>query len=227
MVKSFCIDLFDGHLIFEDNGQKVLVDTGSPVTIGMDSHFDFMGNQYNCHTNFLGKNIPEISEMMGYDIDVLMGLDLLRQFYIQTDYQSKKITFSSEEMLFEAICSVPIIQENGVVCINLIVDGRSAKLALDTGAKISYIDKSYTDGRTIVETREDFSPLINRTFNTPIYSMEAIIGDQPFPVNFGNLPSEIAMMLRAMGLLGAIGFDLFNAFTVHLDFNKNELSLSR
>ena len=39
MMKTFHIDLYDGHLIFEDNGLKVLVDTGCPVTIGKDTYF--------------------------------------------------------------------------------------------------------------------------------------------------------------------------------------------
>ena len=72
MVKSFLIDLFDGHLIFENDGLKVLVDTGCPATIGKSTHFDFMGQSYQCMTEFGGKGIAEISAMMGYDIDVFI-----------------------------------------------------------------------------------------------------------------------------------------------------------
>ena len=34
MTKTFDINFYDGHLIINNNGQKILVDTGSPVTIG-------------------------------------------------------------------------------------------------------------------------------------------------------------------------------------------------
>ena len=224
MTKSFSIHLFDGHLIFEYNGLKVLVDTGSPITIGKEKNFEFMGLQYSCETNFLGKGIPEISSLMGFSIDVLMGLDLIRQFYIKTDYQNKEITFSTEEIPFEANCSIPIVLENGAVCVNLNVEGHAVKFALDTGAKISYIDASFTDGKPVIETKSDFSPMIGN-FNTPIYSMRASAGNQTFPVNFGKLPSLIASMLKMMGIYGAIGFDLFNAFTILMDFKNNQLLL--
>ena len=225
MMKTFHIDLYDGHLILEDNGIKVLVDTGCPVTIGKDTHIDFMGQQYPCSTDFFGKGIPEISALMGYDVDVLMGLDLIVQFYVQTDYEKKEITFSTGIIPFESICNVPIIQGGmGEVCVDLFVKGKCVRLALDTGAKISYIDEAFTDGETIIETRDDFNPLIGK-FSTPIYVMESSIGNQLFSVNFGKLPSVLARPLKMIGIYGAIGFDLFNNYTVLMDFKNNVMSL--
>ena len=207
-MKTFHIDLYDGHLIFEENGLKVLVDTGCPVTFG-----------------FGGKGIPEIAALMGYDIDVFMGMNLVEQFYVQTDYKKKEITFSTDVIPFEPICTVPIIRGRmGEVCIDLMVKGECVRLALDTGAKISYIDDAFTNGETIIETRDDFNPLIGK-FSTPIYAMEASVGNQSLSVNFGKLPPVMAMPLKMMGIYGAIGFDLFNAFTVLMDFKKNMLLL--
>ena len=45
MTKTFDINLYDGHLIFNNNGQKVLVDTGSPVTISRSDYFVFIPNR--------------------------------------------------------------------------------------------------------------------------------------------------------------------------------------
>ena len=226
MTESFIIDLFDGHLIFEHNGLKVLVDTGSPVTISKCRDFAFMGNQYPCLTNFLGKDISQLSSMMGYNIDVLMGLDLITEFFMMTDYQKKEITFSTEEISFQPQCSVPIAFENGMICVQLNVEGQSVNLVLDTGARISYIDEAFTDGRPIIETREDFSPLMGiARFSTPIYSMQVSVENMSFPVNFGKLPSQIALMLKMMGVYGAIGYDLFNTFTVLMDYKNNQLLL--
>ena len=221
MTETYNIDLFDGHLIFANNGLKVLVDTGSPFSIGKDPHFEFMGQQYHCN-----EGISTISEMMGYDIDVLMGMDVLGYYYIQTDYKDKKIVFSTDRIPFESICTVPLIRGNmGEVCVELSVNGQKVKLALDTGAKISYIDECFTVGKPVIETREDFSPFIGN-FETPIYVIDASLGDQTFPVYFGNLPSQMSSMLKMMGIYGAIGFDLFNAFTILLDFRNNELLLA-
>ena len=107
MTETFNIELFHGHLIFEYNGLRVLVDTGSPITFGRDKEFEFMGKQCSCQTEFAGNAISDIASMMRYDVDVLMGLDLITQFRMKTDYQKKEITFSTEEIPFESQCSIP------------------------------------------------------------------------------------------------------------------------
>lgn len=43
MIQTFKADLYDGHLIFDDEGQKALVDTGIHVTIGRND-LDFKTN---------------------------------------------------------------------------------------------------------------------------------------------------------------------------------------
>lgn len=226
MTKAFNIDLYDGHLIFEDNGMKVLVDTGCPVTIGKNTSFDFMGKPYQCLLDLGGKRISDLSALMGYDIDVLMGMNIVENYNIQTDYKKKEITFSTDTIPFEPNCTVPILRGSmGEVCIELMVKGKCVRLALDTGAKISYIDEAFTKDETLVETMDDFNPLIGK-FCTPIYTVTASIGNQSFSVKFGNLPPVMAMPLRMMGLYGAIGFDLFNDFKVLMDF-KNGVILLR
>lgn len=147
MTESYNIDLFDGHLIFANNGLKILVDTGSPFSIGKDPYFEFMGQQYHCN-----QGISAISEMMGYDMDVLMRMDVLGYYYIQTDYKAKKIVFSTDRMPFESICTVPLIRGNmGEACVELSVNGQKVKLALDTGAKISYFDESLLSGNLLLK----------------------------------------------------------------------------
>lgn len=224
MTKTFDIDLYDGHLIINNNGQKILVDTGSPVTIGRSKHFVFMDHEHNCTTAYLGTDIPAIVEMMGYDIDVLMGMDVIGNYKMLTDYTSAKVTFSTEDIPFEPICTAPITQEMGVVCVVLRVKGNDVKLALDTGARISYIAKAYTSDETAIEFRNDFH-VMNEQFETPIFAMEASIGGQSFPVKFGVLPPEIAKLLQRFGLEGAIGYDLFDNYKVLLDFQNNNILL--
>ena len=222
MQETFDIALYDGHLIFHVGNMKVLVDTGSPVTIGKENSFDFLGEKYVCHTAFLGKDINSISQLMNYDIDVLMGMDIMEKYYIRTDYQQQQITFSDEPFSVDQMFSTPITRMMGAVCIDLVIDGNTVKVALDTGARISYIDQAFTEGKHPIDERDDFNPAIGH-FQTPIFEIEATVGDSSFPVNFGVLPPILAMPLQMIGISGAIGFDLFNVFTVVLDFRNNIL----
>ena len=225
MIQTFKIDLYDGHLIFDYEGQKVLVDTGSPVSISRNSRFNFLGQEHKCMTSFGGNDITTISELMGYNIDVLMGMNMIEKYCLLIDYKNETVAFSMENIPFEPRCSTPIIQgQMGEICITLMINGQRINLALDTGARISYIDKSFTLGKNKIETRDDFNPLVGQ-FQTPIYAMEASIEEQEFPVNFGVLPAMLAMPLKLIGIYGAIGFDLFNSFVVLLDFKTNVLSI--
>ena len=223
MNRTFNIDLYDGHLILIDDGLKVLVDTGSSVTIGDSNSFKFMEEEYKCETSFRGKDINSISQLMNYDVNVLMGMDIIERYYVRTNYKHKQVTFSNEPLPVEQMVSSPILRsQKGAVCINLGIKGRNVKMALDTGAKISYIDQSFTMGEEQIGIRDDFNPLIGH-FKTPFFAMEASIGDCAFPVNFGVLPPKLAMMLQMMDIYGAIGFDLFNTFSVIMDFKKKLL----
>ena len=87
MTRTFDINFYDGHLIINDNDQKVLVDIGSPKAIGRSNHFVFMDQEYNCTTSYLGT-----SKLMDYDIDVLMGMDVLGRYEMLTDYKNAKAT---------------------------------------------------------------------------------------------------------------------------------------
>lgn len=225
MSNTFDIDLHDGHLIFILDGLKVLVDTGCPVTISKQNTFCFMGGEYWCQTSFGGRNINSISQLMNYDIDVFMGMDIIKNFYILTDYKHRQVSFSLEPIPIDPLCSIPILRGNmGEVCVNLVVKGNTLKLALDTGARISYIAESFTQGEIILEIKDDFNPIVGN-YQTPIFAMEATIGSQTFPVNFGTLPSMLAMPMQMMGISGAIGYDLYHAFTVLMDFKHNTLSI--
>ena len=224
-MKTFKIDMFDDHLIFEYNGQKVLVDTGCPVTISKQNTFDFMDEEYSCHSSFAGTNIDSISQLMNYDIDVFLGIDIIENYYVLTDYKNQQVTFSKDPIPFEPTASIPIIRGRmGEAFVNLTIKGKIAKLALDTGAKISYIDDSFTQEETAKGMKNDYSPFTG-PFQTSIFELESSIGEQTFLVNFGNLPQSLSMPLKLMGISGAIGFDLFNTYTVLMDFYSNTLSI--
>ena len=85
MNRTFNIDLYDGHLIFIDDDLKVLVDTGSPVTIGDSNSFKFMEEEFKCETSFGGKDINSISQLMNYDVNILMGMDIIERYYVRTN----------------------------------------------------------------------------------------------------------------------------------------------
>jgi hypothetical protein len=224
-MKEFGINLIDGHLIFEDLNNTILVDTGSSITICKNPYISFMGQTYEARTSVFGNDIDEFSKLLGHDIDVLMGLDILEQFSLLINYKSKKIVFSQEQIHLDKSTSLPMSKDQtGALLVTIVIEGKKYNLAIDTGAKISYINRNATEGCTAIDTRLDFSPMIGR-FKTPIFEKDVMLADKGFIVSFGNLPNALEIPLTMMGIDGVIGYDLFNKFVVLFNFKSGTIHI--
>lgn len=96
------------------------------------------------------------------------------------------------------------------------------QLVVDTGAKISYISRTISEGLESIGEREDFHPHLG-IFTTPIYMMPIEINEKQLSIEFGNLPQLYAMALSMAKIDGVIGYDLFAANQVVLDFPNMEM----
>jgi hypothetical protein len=121
---------------------------------------------------------------------------------------------------------VPITGKMGTICMELETQGHTLDVAIDTGAKISYINKSYIENKNSIDVRDDFHPIIGN-FKTPIYEMEGSVGGETFPIEFGVLPDIYSNTLEMIGISGVIGFDLFNSFTAYIDLTNNKMHLKQ
>ncbi len=224
---EYKIDLYDGHLLINEDGKTLLLDTGSPVSLTDLSSFSFRGHEFNGHRNIGGKGVSEVSQQLGRDIDVLVGMDVLHQFTLIVDYKNL-ILGVFEQNPTECIneCAIYLNKAAmGAITIPMSVDGQIFNFALDTGAKISYINRRVTSSDTPTENRQDFNPVLGY-FSTPIFPKDVEIGGKDFLCDFGNLPQMAEIPLKMMGIDGVIGFDLFRAFKVCVDFRNNVLYLS-
>ena len=226
MKQNYPLTVFDSHLLFEYDGMTVLIDTGSPVTIAAQECINFMGTTFMCQKSFMSTNIEGVSNWMKHDVDVLMGLDVLSHFTILVDTQQAKITFSDEPLAQDGV-SLPMEQCHGYFAVNLTVNEALVKMIFDTGAKISYIHPRFTQDIQPACELEDFSPLINARFKTPIFQLNAEAGGEQFDAAFGNLPCQLSGVLNQLGVDGFIGHDLFKSFKVLIDFKNRNISLSQ
>lgn len=225
MQQDFPLFVFDGHLLFEYEGLTVLIDSGSPATISAQDRINFMGTTFWCNKKFIHYDIQGIGRWMGHDVDIMMGLDVLSHFSIIVDIQQAKITFSNEP-LSQGGVKLPMEQCNGFFTVNLTVKETPVKMIFDTGARISYINSELTQNMEPICERDDFSPLINARFKTPIFPFNAEACGKQFNAEFGNLPAQLASLLEQYGVDGFIGYDLFKAFKVAIDFENSEITLS-
>ena len=89
MKRTFDINLVDGHLLISDNGNTILVDTGSPVTVHQGNILSFLGRDFAVYTSIMGDGIDKLSKLAGFEFNTLLGMDILSQYRLVFDYANK------------------------------------------------------------------------------------------------------------------------------------------
>lgn len=217
MEEEYVINIFNGHLLISKNGMTMLIDTGSPFSIS-DANLEFCGRHFDQFNNLI--NLDQISGFVGTHIDAVIGYNIISQFSVLIDYPNQRMTFSDIPMTLEGAGFMPLVIFMGIPKIRLSVLGQEGPYFLDTGARISYVDPTVTNGMIAVGEEEDFYIGFGN-FRTPVFNIEVMLGQHQFNVRFGNLPGKLnAALIGRTGARGVIGYDLFEHFKILID-NQN------
>ena len=217
MRQTFEINFVDGHLLIRDNGNTILIDTGSPVTVHSGNVLNFLGREFAVSTSIMGSGVGNLCELSGVEFDTLLGMDIMSQYKVIFDYGNSKLTFLSEDEADVAGTAYPLMDVMGVKALEMRIGGKALRMAIDTGAPLSYVDTAVTAGMEPVGEREDFHPLAGR-YVTRIFKLDAEFAGKQFPGTYGNLPGLMGMSLKLGGLDGVVGYDFFKSFKVMFDF---------
>lgn len=225
MKETFKINLVDGHLLISDNGNTILVDTGSPLTIHKENSLTFLGRQHRVHTSMLGNDIKAIASLSGIEFSTLLGMDIMSGYRVVFDYENLELTFlDSVEPGVEGDV-LPLEDIGGIKVVNVELGGQSLKMAVDTGAPLSYVDNFVTDGLDACGEKEDFNPIVGR-YVTQTYELEGKIGGKEFKGMYGNLPVMLGLPLKMVGINGVIGYDFFRSFKIEFDFAAGTMTIA-
>ena len=93
---EYAIDIFDNHLILVDQKKKLLIDTGSPISISNEGEIEIFGMTYRSSKNYLGLNIEGISKGVEYDLNALIGGDILKNHIFQIDFKNLEAPSTAE-----------------------------------------------------------------------------------------------------------------------------------
>ena len=223
MRNTYTINNFDNHLIIEDNGKTFLIDTGSPFSIFDGASFDFCGRQFPKGMTMV--SIEAVSDLLGMNIDALVGNDILKYYNVLFDYAGGTITFSDENLSLPGRQAIALGNAFGIPKVTMQLRGQEGTFFLDTGAKISYVKASTLDGLTPDSQATDFYVGYG-DFDTPIYHVPTSIGGHEFIVQYGTLPRILELSLIGLsGTTGVVGYDFFNNFMVLLDHRNDTLWL--
>lgn len=226
--KTFHLKILDGHSIIEDNGNIILIDTGSPKTLHINEILQFMHSDFPVQNSGHMAMIREIGKHIDLEITTLLGMDILSHYKMIFDYPNRRITFCNGAPLKFGWEMLTLRQKDRIPIISVLVNGKPVLCFFDTGAKLSYLPASAT--KKLIRTGEatDFY-LGFGTFKTLLFEELTTIGTKTTTIRYGTLPPVLENILlnRIEGVTGIIGYDLLNGHKIYLDASLNELGISQ
>ena len=217
MLTKCPIRTVNNHIIL-DNGQNILVDTGSPVSFHKSGNLVLGDTRINVFSSLPMLSTEFLSEKIGCQIDGLIGMDLMNKVPTSIRLNDGILVYDDDASYSIQFQMSPLpIMANGLLAIRMSVNHKEVKMVVDTGAQISYIREEFISGLELDKTMDDFSPY-NSSFKTDTYICETdtLIGHATFPQRFGIPPKEILSILDLFQADGIIGIDLFRRYDLQI-----------
>lgn len=207
----------NNHIIIEENGHNILVDTGSPLSFHPSGNLVF-GEEFPVSHTYLGVTPQYLSDNVGYEIHGLLGMDIINRMPVTFNLEEGFVLFDDEAEYTNAFEMYPLgPSAMGLVAIKISVNNRRAKMIVDTGAPISYIAPGFVEGLESVGMMDDFHPSIGNfqteTYNCDVYTL---IGDEPYSQIFGIPTQELSITFGMLNVDGIIGVELFKRYRLQI-----------
>ena len=193
-----------GHLFAEIGGKKLVLDTGSPMSMAASPGPDFRGRELRLPGNLMGLTPGQLSGFIGTEVHGLLGTDVLNDGDLLFDFERGRLAAFDTPLPVEGE-AVPFRPVMGVPLVEAIVGGQAYGFFFDTGARISYFqEEDVLAGFPKIGTDEDFYPGFGR-FSTDTYRLEVRLLSRAFSLVTGTLPAMLGLSLGMAGADGILG----------------------
>lgn len=224
---SYTLKVVNGHIVIDDE-QLLLIDTGSQISFHKSGNITLGKEKFNVPISVMGVTDKYLTQKVGAEINGVLGMDVIKKHIITISLKNKLLFFNDDAEYSCKLCpAVPCEKLGGLLSIELLINGRNARVLVDTGAPISYIDSSFVDGierKTIVD---DFSPY-EGDFKVPTYEckVDLMMNNGRLELNsykqdFGEMPPTISKIVSTLNMDGIIGYEFFKKF--RLQINKGDI----
>ncbi|HOE62417.1 MAG TPA: hypothetical protein PKW18_05995 [Candidatus Sumerlaeota bacterium] len=225
MTKEYKYDFINNHIIADIDGSSLLIDTGSPSSFAESHQIVMDGNRFAVSEKMLNVSAEFLTANIGAPINGLVGIDILNQFDILIDPTNQRLLISKEEIPLKGqILELDNIM--GIPLIEGVIDGCTARLIFDTGAKLSYLNPKWTSDLPIIGTEDDFYPAYG-SYTSNIYEIPIMLGNERIMPKVGNLPALLQMTLGIMDMDGILGVALLLTHKIAYAPRRKKMALER
>ena len=212
-MSEYDIKLSNGHILIEGGNGRLLVDTGSPLSFHESGRLILGGQEFSVPTSLMGTDAEYVSNNVHERVSGLVGMDLIgRLGGVRIDVPAGKLAFGCGT---DGMMRIPSRVGMGYVFMDMTVNGRQVRVILDTGAPVSYVSRSLTEGLTPVGRVKDFNPMVpGDTFETPIFEFPASFAGKDFTMRAGHLPQLMGAAISLLGVEGVVGMEILGRIPV-------------
>lgn len=228
-------ELVNNHYVVEIDGQKFLIDTGSPISFWIShaiKEITINGNKYPLQNRPINLEVDEILNLVGVMVDGFIGMDIISKTSL-TIYSGRpkgSIEFSEvpDKMINELIennykyTEVPMTTRWPLM-VQVGSNQKTGKFIIDTGAKYGYGVSGLFYEQTAFDHVSDYNPSLGH-LDSDIFHLEIVIGGQKKTIDVCS-NSTVASILTNMGalMIGSVS-SLYNQ-VCSLNTKKGELIL--
>lgn len=217
MSKSIEVIVREGILCADFNEGCLIIDTGSPVSLGPDIAVRILDSVVQLNSSFGSYGWAEIQKSLPFDAVGLIGVDAFSDAALGFDVANNTLarleaSIAGNKTAF--VMGSPVVQcqigEDRLSCV------------LDTGAGLSYLrsDKTAVFGKALGKQR-DFHPMLGE-FEVETVACTLVIGGQSLTEIFGIATTELRQLMDAGNIDALLGTTFFQQSLIEIDF-QNEI----
>jgi Ca-activated chloride channel family protein len=215
----------DQHLLIDADGRKVLIDTGSPVSTGREAEWYFLGHRYNPPPDFKGMNLDTVSVQVGERVDVLLGIDILKNLYFRVDFHRAGVIFSTYPLALGG-SRLQILVNKSTPIIRCIAGNTGIGVVFATRTKLTLLASNLVNGYSPID-KKMVRYLGAEEFETPVYEIPFELAGKHLSLRCGVLPANLERYVIQKGAMGILGTELFDHFSIEVAFPQEAIFFNR
>jgi Ca-activated chloride channel family protein len=207
-IRDYPLHFVNGALMAEIDGLSVLVHSSGGDSFGRVAEWFFLDDVYKLPQSHNELSLDELAKSMGVQIDLVMGMDILKDLYVRIDPYRMLISFSRKPLPSSG-WRVDLDKLGNDWACSLNLAGVEQRMRLMTAAGLSFVPENLTTGLK-PEGHQQVQWLNFPAFETRVFQLEVTFGEKRLPVMCGILPGEVRKALdlgASEGILGGTFFE--------------------
>jgi hypothetical protein len=215
-VRDYRLSFDTGRLMADVEGLAVFINTASPTSIAAVADIVFMNELYTFRGEANGMTCEGLSQALGTRVDVMLGMDVLRDLHLRINPQHGVIQFSRGAFRSSGV-RLPLQIEDAPPLTQLKIGHENSLMQLVTALKLNYLPEPIVAGLTQVGTASDSLPA-GLAFSTALYELPVSLNRHVLTMQFGVAPDALRGALGLGAGRGVLGTDFLQSAPATLAF---------